>query len=148
MLQLAFQRGEICWAAPFGHIVWVDNNDVAYDISGCNESECQYYIPICMLGDMVKDFTHVPGDAYNASEQEIASVIVKWEKIIHTKKNSDALENFDVMHSDFDTVVSWYRKCNTNNDAKQNDIVQAKMDYLLLETKNPYSRLHGVIDSI
>jgi hypothetical protein len=84
MLQLAFKRGEICWAAPLGHIVWVDTNNVAYDISGCNESECQYYIPISMLGDMIKDFTHVPGDAYNASEQEIASVIVKWEEMLHT----------------------------------------------------------------
>lgn len=92
MLQIAFKRGEICWAAPLGHIVWVDDNNVAYDISGCNESECQYYIPIDMLGDMIKDFTHIPGDVYNASEQEIASVIVKWEEIIHTKKNGNALE--------------------------------------------------------
>lgn len=84
MLKIAFQRGEICWAAPFGHIVWMDTNNVAYDISGCNDSECQYYIPISMLGDMVKDFTHVPGDTYNASEQDIASVIVKWEEMQKT----------------------------------------------------------------
>ena len=24
MLQAAFGRGEVCWAAPYGHIVWVD----------------------------------------------------------------------------------------------------------------------------
>lgn len=81
MLKIAFQRGEICWAAPLGHIVWMDTNNVAYDISGCNDSECQYYIPTSMLGDMIKDFTHVPGDEYNASEQEIASVIIKWEEM-------------------------------------------------------------------
>ena len=81
MLKIAFQRGEICWAAPLGHIVWMDTNNVAYDISGCNDSECQYYIPTSMLGDMIKDFTHVPGDEYNASEQEIASVIVTYSDI-------------------------------------------------------------------
>ena len=31
MLKAAFNRGEVCWAAPYGHIVWVDENDIPYD---------------------------------------------------------------------------------------------------------------------
>lgn len=45
MLKAAFNRGEVCWAAPYGHIVWVDENDIPYDISGVNKSETDDYIP-------------------------------------------------------------------------------------------------------
>lgn len=38
MLKDAFQRGEICWCAPYGHICWVDDNGVPYDISGVCDS--------------------------------------------------------------------------------------------------------------
>lgn len=143
MLQIAFKRGNICWAAPFGHIVWKDDNDVAYDISGCNDSECQYYIPIHMLGNMIKDFTHVPGEAYNASEQEIASVIVKWENVIHTKKNSDKPEDFDVIHSDKYEIMNWYLETENIQD---NEIINAKRDYI--QNENKYSELSEHLDEM
>lgn len=80
MLQAAFERGTICWCAPYGHMVWVDENNVAYDIEGINTSDCTYYIPISYLGDTLLDFLHIPGKTYNTTEQEIADIIVRYEE--------------------------------------------------------------------
>lgn len=42
MLKDAFHRGEICWCAPLGHICWVDDNGVPYDIDGVCDSDCNF----------------------------------------------------------------------------------------------------------
>lgn len=81
MLKLAFKRGEVCWAAPYGHIVWVDENDVPYDISGVNESETDDYIPEYMMGDTILDFKHIAGRVHNTSDQEIAKMVLDWQDI-------------------------------------------------------------------
>lgn len=78
MLQAAFGRGEICWAAPFGHMVWMDENKVPYDIEGVNESDCDYYIPISHIGDGINDFKHVPGMEFNATDEFIYEAIQKY----------------------------------------------------------------------
>lgn len=31
MLREAFNGGDVCWSVGRGHVVWVDDNDVAYD---------------------------------------------------------------------------------------------------------------------
>lgn len=56
MLQAAFGRGEVCWAAPYGHIVWVDEGGTPYDISGVNDSDTKDYIPEYMMGKTINDF--------------------------------------------------------------------------------------------
>ena len=61
MLKLAFKRGEVCWAAPYGHMVWVDDDGIPYDISGVDDSDTNDYIPEFMMESTVKDFRHVPG---------------------------------------------------------------------------------------
>lgn len=127
MLQTAFHRGEICWVAPFGHIVWLDDNNVAYDISGCNDSECQYYIPVFMLGDMLKDFLHIPDDDYNASEQEIANVILEWEYIINTPDDvEDNILKTDVRTLDLFEAFKWLEKTKDLSS----DVALAKQKYL------------------
>ena len=70
MLKAAFNRGEICWAAPFGHIVWVDKNGIPYDISGVNESETDDYIPEYMMGNTINDFKHISGREYTLPERQ------------------------------------------------------------------------------
>ena len=62
MLKGLFNRGEIVWAAPFGHIMWKDVDGVPYDIYGAYGSEYEYLIPIKYLGDDIKDFTHLSSD--------------------------------------------------------------------------------------
>jgi hypothetical protein len=34
ILKDAFKRGEVCWHKGYSHIVWVDDDDTAYDIGG------------------------------------------------------------------------------------------------------------------
>lgn len=80
MLQNAFNRGEICWAAPLGHIVWVDTNGVPYDVEGVNNSECDYYIPISYLRAAINDFKHVPGVEFRASKEFEDVVIERYLK--------------------------------------------------------------------
>lgn len=81
MLKAAFNRGEVCWAAPYGHIVWVDENDIPYDISGVNKSETDDYIPEYMMGDTILDFKHIAGRVHNTSDQEIAKMVLDWQDI-------------------------------------------------------------------
>lgn len=49
MLHDAFPDGEICWAAPFGHIVYVKDK-IPYDIEGVYEGEAEMFIPVKRLG--------------------------------------------------------------------------------------------------
>lgn len=79
ILKNVFKRGEVCWAAPFGHFVWVDDNGVPYDVEGVNFGEQDYHIPESYLGDALKDFTHIPGEVYNISKEQIIAIIRKYE---------------------------------------------------------------------
>lgn len=57
MLKCTFMRGEVCWAAPFGHIVWEDEDGEVYDVEGVYRGEAQYIIPIRYIEDHLCDFT-------------------------------------------------------------------------------------------
>ena len=84
LLKNAFQRGEVCWAAPFGHFVWLDNNGIPYDVEGVNFGEQLYHIPESYLGDHIKDFTHIPGDKVTpATEEDVIAIIRKYEDDNH-----------------------------------------------------------------
>lgn len=75
MLKDAFHRGEICWCAPFGHISWVDDNGVPYDIGGVCNSDCDFFIPVRYIREGIEDFRHVPGRGFNASREYIQNAI-------------------------------------------------------------------------
>lgn len=80
LLKATFGRGEVCWAAPFGHFVWVDENGVPYDVEGLNMGEQDYNIPERYLGGFIKDFTRIPGEACPcASKEQIIGVIRRYE---------------------------------------------------------------------
>lgn len=79
MLKLAFQRGEVCWCAPYGHFCWLDEDEVPYDIYGICISEADYFIPEHYLGNAVADFLH-NGCVYGATEQEIKNIIARYKK--------------------------------------------------------------------
>lgn len=80
MLKEAFNRGTVCWAAPYGHIVWVDTDGNPYDIEGVNFSDCQYYIPCSYIGEHVNDFKHVPGVEFAATKEFLEEVIRQYER--------------------------------------------------------------------
>ena len=90
MLKTAFNRGTVCWAAPFGHFVWKDDNDVCYDIEGVTISEADYFIPISFLGRAIDDFRHVRGVYYNASQDDINEIIDRYKKsLLYTNTYKD-----------------------------------------------------------
>ena len=78
MLKCLF-GGEIYWAAPFGHMVYM-HDGIPYDIEGVNTSDCEHYIPIKYIEDGIKDFTRVPGDYFNASENFIQECMNNYKK--------------------------------------------------------------------
>lgn len=69
MLKIAFHRGTVCVAYPFGHVVWKDINGVSYDIEGEYTGEVEAIIPMSYFGEAYKDFTHVEGELFNASKE-------------------------------------------------------------------------------
>ena len=80
MLKAAFDRGHICVAAPFGHIVWVDENDIAYDYNGVNvRYEC--LIPVEALGNGLEDFLHVKGKTHTNTQEEIQALMDKYREV-------------------------------------------------------------------
>lgn len=67
MLQGLFQRGKVCLAAPFGHMVWMDDDGTCYDYGGFYDGEAYYFIPIDMIPkSMLTDFRHVPSEVPTA----------------------------------------------------------------------------------
>lgn len=88
MLKEAFDRGQICWCAPYGHICWQDDNGVGYDIGGICDSECDFYIPVSYIKDGLLDFLHIPGKEFNASQEYIDQAIETFKK--------DLIESFNV----------------------------------------------------
>ena len=59
ILKTAFNRGRICIADPYDHIVWVDDNGTAYDIDGVNY-EWDDLLPIDFSVRELPSFMHVP----------------------------------------------------------------------------------------
>lgn len=78
MLKEAFQRGEIYWCAPYGHICWLDDNGVPYDIEGVCDSECDFYIPVSYISEGLADFKHILGMEFGASKEYIENAIQRF----------------------------------------------------------------------
>lgn len=79
ILKTLFETGEICWAAPYGHMVYL-HDGIPYDIEGINTSDCEYYIPISYLKKGIKDFIRIPGVYFNASEEYIQDIIKRFKE--------------------------------------------------------------------
>lgn len=97
MLKIAFGRGQLCWAAPHSHIVWVDDNGCPYDVEGVCATEALHFIPIEYLGDFIEGFMH------NRFEDEDEPLIFDDEEmwdVIHKYEDEHELPR-----SDADT---WY----------------------------------------
>ena len=90
LLKEMFPGGEICWCAPFGHMVYM-YEDIPYDIEGVNSSDCDHYIPISFIKEGIKDFMHIPGVSFNASQKYIDDAIERYKQhCLYTKNAKDA----------------------------------------------------------
>lgn len=88
ILQATFQTGEICWVAPYSHIVWVNNN-IPYDINGVYNGESTKFIPIAFLGHAIEDFRHNPKVYHITSKREIDKIIRDYDASIENKKEEN-----------------------------------------------------------
>lgn len=77
ILKDAFPGGEVSWAAPSGHIVYVYQG-IPYDIEGVYQGEATDMIPIVYLARAIDDFRHIPDVVYNATEQELAKIMLDY----------------------------------------------------------------------
>lgn len=80
MLKATFKRGTVCWAAPFGHFVWKDEDNTPYDVEGIYQGECDVLIPEYYLGVAIQDFLHIPNLEFNATPNEIQEIMDKYEE--------------------------------------------------------------------
>ena len=70
MLKEAFNRGEVCMTIDHTHVVWVDDDNVAYDINGIFNwypDTCSKYnfwngelIPVEKIPNYIDSFKHIP----------------------------------------------------------------------------------------
>lgn len=95
MLKLAFNRGCVCWAAPFSHIVWCDINGVAYDIEGVYFGEADYLIPVEYIKDSLWSFKHIPNETgiirdtdfiIKEFEQDLNNGILEYKGLLYVNK--------------------------------------------------------------
>lgn len=59
-----------------------------YDITGIYEDIAFSFIPVEKMGDCLLDFKHIPGNHYNASEQELAKFNGNGKNDTTTKGNN------------------------------------------------------------
>jgi hypothetical protein len=85
MLKDAFGRGELCYLWDEGHIVWKDENGIAYDYDGGFVTKENLLVPIRYFGDGMYDFRHIPGKSCNASREFIDKC---YEKFLQDRENS------------------------------------------------------------
>lgn len=74
MLKHTFNRGEIVWCAPFGHICWQDTDGNVYDIEGIYEGEAFYFIPESYLGEHIKTFKHADRPDKRTNTSDLISI--------------------------------------------------------------------------
>lgn len=74
ILQATFGNGEICWVAPYSHIVWVYDN-IPYDINGIYQGESTMFIPESYLGESITGFKHLPGYLDTTTKDDIDKII-------------------------------------------------------------------------
>lgn len=70
MLKVAFMRGVVCFAYPSLDIVWVDNDNTAYDINGIY-TDYDKLINVDLLGEGIIDYKHVPSVVSNIDPDEL-----------------------------------------------------------------------------
>ena len=93
ILKEMFPGGEICWCAPVGHMIYM-YKDNPYDIEGVSSSDCDYYIPISFIKEGIKDFMHIPGIGFNASEEYIKDAIERYKAYsLHTENYKNVKYN-------------------------------------------------------
>ena len=96
LLKATFDRGEVCWCAPFGHMVWVDIDGTPYDIEGVYHGEAMYFIPEKYSVGHLDEFRHLAGmnTPVNAATKAELIAIVKQYCKDTGKKYDTSIERY------------------------------------------------------
>ncbi len=98
ILKDTFNRGKVCWTAPFGHMVFLDSDNRAYDIEGKyieKDHECFYLIPESYLGKFINEFTHTKEDFMPVStKQDLINIVKKYCNDNHIEYHKDIEDYF------------------------------------------------------
>ena len=79
MLKTVFERGEVCWAAPFSHFCFVDDDGKAYDGGGRYIGEALYMIPERYCDKYIDAFKHIKEkNIEEASREDLISIIKRY----------------------------------------------------------------------
>lgn len=107
MLKEAFNRGDICWHRNHGHIVWRDNDGIAYDIGGVfYDYEEDDLLPVRdSLRTMIYDFKH-NGESFRAYDPKFRDW-AKHYKMTDTYAVSDIYRNMPREEIDDDFTVEY-----------------------------------------
>lgn len=80
ILKSIYQKGEVCWVAPYSHLIWL-YNDVPYDINGVYSGESRTFIPEEFLGSQINDFTHIPNNQnYSTTKKDVDAIIFRYHQ--------------------------------------------------------------------
>ena len=91
MLKDTFQRGRVCVAGPYSHVIWEDTNGCTYDIEGVSD-DYEFLVPIEeVLGK--GGFTHLPSSGIVTSKEEFERLKEKYTKIPLSPVKSLCSEN-------------------------------------------------------
>lgn len=101
ILKDAFQRGEICWAAPYSHIVWLDVNNVPYDIEGVHICEAADYIPLAYVNSLypnfIKSYKHLTDKLAKEdimTQDKLYDIIMSYRKDYNIEDFSNPFERY------------------------------------------------------
>lgn len=78
MLKAAFNRGEVYICAPYGHVVWRDEDNRYYDFDGEYVNHSATYIPVSDPESHWQDFAHNGIEHAGATEEDIHNLITKY----------------------------------------------------------------------
>ena len=93
MLKSLFNRGKICLAYPRLHIVWQDDNGVAYDINGVYTEHIEL-VDITNNEDIIRGFTHLASDdEYVEKSHKLIEYLFHELRIKHDDSYSKMLAN-------------------------------------------------------
>lgn len=131
ILQTIFKRGQICWTAPYGHMVWQDIDGICYDITGVYHGDADLFIPVWYIGAGLIDFLAIPGQYYEPTKEKINGYIKNYlmhhpEKItpkyeyLITREEVEEYDNMieDLMknYSEIEDKYGYYIHGLTNDD--------------------------------
>lgn len=98
LLKDSFGRGEVCWAVPFSHFVWKDEDDEYWDIDGIvHEEEYSFFIPEPYISDdILFTFKHTDYAWHNIEKfnvEDYMNIIDEYAKDNEFTYNREYVEN-------------------------------------------------------